>query len=742
MGLGELLKIIKVMPVILTFPRLEFKICDVKNAIEKVTDLSDKISHALTYKPKLVVLFAVLLLIPSFLGMVATRINYDILTYLPSDLDSTRGEALLEEPFKSAATTMLIVEDMPPEYTNELRKKIADVPGVSNVVWLSSLVGIQIPTDMFTEELRDKFYSGDSTIMIIQYDMPGASEETMAAIDSIRRLVNKQCFLAGFSVLIKDTKDLVDSELPVYVTLAVIFSYIAMSLTMDSWLLPVALLLGTGLAIMYNMGTNIFLGEISYVTNAIAAVLQLGVTMDYSIFIYSRYKEEQSNYKDNREAMAKAISSSFVALMSSSLTTIAGFVALCFMRLRLGLDIGIVMAKGVAIGIITSICVLPSILLQMDKYIDKFRHKTLLPDMSGLARFTVKHRKLFIILFLLMYIPAFYAQDHAPLYYNLDRSLPQDMPSIVATNKLKSDYNMSTIHFIILKDDLSAAKVRQMTEEIENVKGIESVIAYNKFINAVPDFFVPKEIRDIFKKGGYQLVMITSAYDTATDEVAQQIDQIEKIVEAYDPDAAITGEAVLSKDLINVADEDFRVTGYISVILFLLVVAVLFKSASIPFIIGVSIELAIFINEGIPYFTANPIPFIAPIVISCVQLGATCDYADLMISRFQEEIQKGRGRIEAMEIAAAASYGSIITSSLVLFCATFGVAMISKIEIISSMCLLLARGALISAAIVIFILPAILAACEPLVAKTTRWWRTPKPPKAQKAQADGKLSAV
>jgi len=499
------------MPVILTFPRRETKICDDKSAIEKVTELSDKISHALTYKSKLVVTIAVLLLIPSILGMVATRINYDILTYLPTDLDSTRGEALLEEPFKSAATTMLIVENMPPSYTNELKKKIEDVPGVSNVVWLSSLVGIQIPTDMFTDELREKFYSGDSTIMIIQYDMPGASERTMQAIDSIRKLVNKQCFLAGFSVLVKDTKDLVDSDLPVYVALAVIFSYIAMSLTMDSWLLPVALLLSTGLAIMYNMGTNIFFGEISYVTNSIAAVLQLGVTMDYSIFIYSRYKEEQPYYKDNCEAMAKAISSSFLAMMSSSLTTIAGFLALCFMRLRLGLDIGIVMAKGVAIGIVTSICVLPSILLQLDKYIDKYHHRTLLPDLNGLARFAVNHRKTFIILFLLMFIPAFYAQKNAPLYYDLERSLPQDMPSIIASDKLKSDYNMSTIHFIVLNDDMSAAKVKQMTKEIENVKGIESVIAYNKLINAVPDFFVPQEIRNIsneFKNSGAALVML------------------------------------------------------------------------------------------------------------------------------------------------------------------------------------------------------------------------------------------
>jgi len=704
-----------------------------------VNDLSNKIARALTRKPKLVVTVAVLLLIPSLLGAVATRIDYDILTYLPSDLDSTRGEALLEEPFKSAATTMLIVESMPPSYTNELKKEIEDVPGVSNVIWLSNLVGIQIPTNMFTEELREKFYSGDSTIMIIQYDMPGASERTMGAIDQIRRLANKKCFLAGFSVLIKDTKDLVDSELPVYVSLAVIFSYIAMSLTMDSWLLPVALLLSTGLAIFYNMGTNIFLGQISYITNAIAAVLQLGVTMDYSIFIYSRYKEEQPNYKDNRDAMAKAISSSFLALMSSSLTTIAGFAALCFMRLRLGLDIGIVTAKGVAIGIITSICILPSVLLQFDKYIDKSHHKTLLPDLGGLAQFTVNHRKGFIILFLLLLIPAFYAQKNAPVYYDLERSLPQDMPSIVASNKLKSDYNMSTTHFIVIKDDLSAAKIKQMADEIENVKGIESVIAYNKLINAVPDFFVPHEIRDIFKKGGYQLIMVTSAYDNATDEVAEQIDQIEKIVKAYDPDAAITGEAVLSKDLINVADEDFRVTGYISVILFLLVVAILFKSASIPFIIGISIELAIFINEGIPYFTGNPIPFIAPIVISCVQLGATCDYADLMISRFREEIQKGRDRIAAMQIAATASYSSIITSSLVLFCATFGVAMISKIEIISMMCLMLARGALISAAIVIFILPSILVACEPFIARTTRWWRALKP---TKDLSKNELSAV
>ncbi|MPM07667.1 hypothetical protein SDC9_53974 [bioreactor metagenome] len=567
-------------------------------------------------------------------------------------------------------------------------------------------------------------------MMLVQYDMPGATEQTMQAIAQVRSLCNKNCFLAGFSVLIKDTKDLVDEELPLYVILAVVLSLVAMSLTMDSWLLPFAFLTSIGLAILYNMGSNIFLGQISYITKAIAAVLQLGVTMDYSIFLYHRYDEELSNYDDKRDAMAKAVEAAFTSLSGSSLTTIAGFAALCFMRLLLGRDIGIVMAKGVILGVVTVIFVLPSILLVFDKGIRKYRHRTILPDFSGVNRFIVKHHKGFVVLFLLLFLPAVYAQSHAPVYYKLDRALPQDLPSIVATNKLNDNYDMATTHFVILKDGLSNSQMNKMTGELEKVGGVQEVVAYNKFISsAIPDFFIPQEIKDIFKQGGYQLMMITSSYQTASDAVANQLDQIGAIIKTYDPAAYITGEAALTKDLISTAKVDFSVTNYISIAAIFLIVVLVFRSVSIPALLVIAIELAIFINQGIPYFTGTAIPFIAPTVIGCVQLGATVDYAILMTTRFREELQNGHDRSQAIQIAATTSDSSIITSSLVLFCATLGVGKIARIEIISSICLMLSRGALISAVISIFILPALLVTFEPVIAKTSLWWRKARPQK-------------
>ena len=699
----------------------------------------EKIARGLTRKPRLVVLAAVLLLIPSVLGSAATRINYDILTYLPPDLDSSRGEQLLEEPFHMAATTMLIVEDMPPAYTDQLRREIEQVPGVSSATWVSSLVGIQIPTEMIPEDLRDIFFSEDSTMMIVQYDMPGASEQTMEAIGQVRRLCNERCYLAGFSVLIKDTKELVDQELPLYILLAVALSFAAMSLTMESWLLPVAFLLSIGMAILYNFGTNFFFGQISYITKAIAAVLQLGVTMDYSIFLYHRYEEERANYEDNRDAMAKSIVAAFTSLSGSSLTTIAGFGALCFMRLLLGRDIGLVMAKGVVLGVATVVLVLPAILLVLDRGIAKYRHPTLNLDFGRVNDFMVRHRKTFVALFALLFIPAVYAQNHAAVYYKLDRALPQDMPSIVATNKLKEDYDMASTHFIVFRDDLSHVELKEMEERVEGVEGITSVVAYDKLMSpAVPDFFVPQEVKDLCKKDGLQLMMVNSAYPAASDEVAAQLDQVDAIVKACDPGAYITGEAALTKDLISTAAVDFKVTNYISIAAILVIVAVLFKSLTVPALLVAAIELAIFINQGISYFTGTEVPFIAPTIIGCVQLGATVDYAILMTTRFREELRNGLDRKEAIHVAATASDTSILTSALVLFCATLGVGFVSRIEIISSLCVMLARGAIISAVVSIFILPSMLVVFEPVIHRTTLWWRRAKPPREKGA---GKVPA-
>ncbi len=696
----------------------------------------EKIAHALTRKPKLVAAIAVALLIPSILGAVATRINYDILSYLPEELDSVQGEALLEDPFQMAATTMLIVEDMPPEYSNRLLEEVGEVPGVSNVLWLSNIIGIQFPTEMLPDDLRDIFFSGDATMMIVQYDSPGASEATMNAIDAVRGICNKNCFLAGFSVFIRDTKDLISKEMPLYVLLAGILSIIAMCVTMESSLLPVALMLSIGLAILYNFGTNILLGEISFITQAIAAVLQLGVTMDYSIFLYDRYREEAPRYEDRRDAMAVSIVAAFKSLSGSSMTTIAGFLALCFMRLTLGRDIGLVMAKGVVLGIATVVLVLPAILLLMDNVIQKHHHRCLKLNTTGLNAFVVRHSKGFVILFLILFLPAVYANNHTQMYYKLDEAVPQDMPSIVSNNKLKDEFNMASTHFIVMSDGLDHASMKELTEAIDALPGITSSVAYDKLLpDGIPDFFIPEDLKKICKQDGYQMMMVNSSYVTASDQVGEQLEELNALLKQYDPNAYITGEAAMTNDLIQVANEDFRVTSYLSIIAIFILVAIAFKSISIPILLVATIELAIFINQGIPYFTGTEVAFITPTVISCIQLGATVDYAILMTTRFQEELQKGLDRKEAIQKAAGAADVSILTSALVFFCSTLGVALISTMDLISGICLMLSRGAVISALVCMLILPSVLVSFEPLIAKTTLHWRTPKPPKGSKIPA-------
>ena len=684
----------------------------------------EKIAHALTRRPKLVALVAGLLLIPSVLGYVGTRVNYDILSYLPEELDSVQGERLLEEPFHMAATSMLIVEGMPAAYTNDLIREIQRVPGVSSAIWLSNAVGIQIPTDMIPAALRDLFYAGDSTMMIIQYEKSGAAEETMAAIDAVRSLCNEKCFLAGFSVVIKDTKDLVDRELPVYVGLAVLLSLAAMSLTMESVVLPFVFLLSIGIAILYNFGTNIFLGEISYITQAIAAVLQLGVTMDYSIFLYHRYREERQTHEDPRDAMAEAIVAAFTSLSGSSLTTIAGFVALCFMQLTLGRDIGIVMAKGVVLGVATVVLVLPALLLMFDKQIERRKHRTLIPDFGRMNQWIIRHRRAFVAVFLILFLPAVYAQNHTAVYYKLDEALPQDMASIVTNNKLKTDYDMASSHFILLRDDLSSTEMNRLEQEVDEVEGVTSVLSYHAMLGTgIPDFFIPEDLRDMLKQGGWQMMMVNSSCPTASDQATVQLAQLEQIVKQYDPEALMTGEAALTDDLISTSSVDFKVTNYISLAAIFLIIMAVFRSLSMPVVLVAAIELAIFINQGIPYFTGTVIPFVSPTIIGCVQLGATVDYAILMATRFREELRSGKSREESICIAATSSDASIITSSLVLFCATLGVGTISEIEIISSICMMLARGALISAVISMLIMPPVLCVCEPLFQKTSLHWR-------------------
>ncbi len=685
----------------------------------------EKFARLLTRRYGVVLMVAVLLLIPSAIGAIGTRVNYDILSYLPQDMDSSKGEKVLEDTFHNAATTMLVIEGMPDRYTADLREKIEEVEGVSSALWIDQMLDLSVPKEILPEDIKDIFYSEESTMMIIQYDLPGASQETMRAIDEIRALCNEQCFLSGFSVIVRDTCALSDREMPIYVIVADILSMLAMAVTTEAWVLPVVLILGIGLAVAFNLGTNIFLGEISYVTKAIAAILQLGVTMDYSIFLINRYIEEKPKFADRRDAMASAIVSAFISLSGSSMTTIAGFLALCFMRLLLGRDIGIVMAKGVVLGVLTVVMILPALVLQFDKPMQKFRHRSIIPDFTRMNRFIIRHYKTFVVLFLLLLAPAYYAQSHVAQYYNLADSLPDTLPSMIALDKMKTQFNMASTHFIIVSDELPAYQQSEMLEKIEAVDGIESVIGYNKFVGpAIPDEFIPQEIKDICKKDGKQMIMVNSAYKPALDEENAQIDALTAIIKSYDPQAMITGEGAMTKDLIETATTDFQVTNAISIAAILLIVGLCFHSVSVPIILVAAIELSIFINVGISYLTGAVIPFISPTVIGCIQLGATVDYAILMTTRFREELRNGQDKREAIAIAATAADPAIISSSLVLFCATFGVSVISKIEIIQSICLMLARGAIVSALVSIFILPSVLLASEGLIAKTSRNWRT------------------
>lgn len=676
---------------------------------------------------------ALILAAVSIIGYLATPINYDILTYLPDDLPSTQGEQLLEDPFGMAATTMLIVEGMPAGYSEDLIREIRDVPGVSQAVSLSDVVGVQIPVDLLPSEISQQLYRDDSVMMIVQYSHPAASEETMGAIEQVRKLCNKKCFLAGFSVVIKDTRDLVDEELPLFILLAVVFCLAAMLLTLESTLLPVAFLFCIGLAILYNMGTNIFLGEISYITKAIAAILQLGVTMDYSIFLYRRYAEEREKYDDHRDAMAVAVEAAFGALSGSSLTTIAGFLALCFMQLTLGRDIGLVMAKGVALGVLTVIFVLPSFLLLFDGLIRRFKHRTILPPMDRLSHFVVNHRKAFLVLFIVILIPAYYGQSHTDMYYKLDKSLPDYLPSIQANEYMKETFDMTGSHFILMSEDVKGTDMNVIEKQIKELDGVTSMISYHSLMGeGLPEFFIPDEIRDMLKQGGYQLLMVNSAYETASPEISDQLNQIENIIKPYDPDALITGEPALTDDLIDIAAVDFRVTNLISILAVFVIIMITFRSFTVPAVLVATIELAIFINQGIPYFTGSEIAFVTPTIIGCIQMGATIDYAILMTTRFREELQKGLDRFEAIKVAATTSAPSIITSALVFFCACNGVTIIADIDMIRSICLMLARGAIISGSVCLFIMPAVLCIFEPVFHRTSLNWRTPRIRKQRK----------
>lgn len=686
----------------------------------------EKLSEWITRHPKFIMTVAIILLIPAIIGYLLTGVNYDILSYLPDDINSVQGEQILDESFHNASSAMLVIENFDDKDVVALKEKIMKIDGVTNVTWTDSVIDTTVPNSSLPSFLRKIFYStdGKSTLMLINFESASASDETGTAIKEIRSLMNKQCFLSGMSAVLTDTKDLADSQAPIYIAFAIFLALVVMSFTMDSWVLPFVLLASLGIAVVYNMGTNLIFGEISFITKSIAAILQLGVTMDYSVFLIDRFDEEQ-RYTDNRSlAMGRAVAKTFTALMGSSLTTVFGFLAMCFMTLTLGFDIGIVMAKGVVFGIITVVTVLPSMVLLLYKPIYRFRHKRFVPKFNGLASFTTKHRRVFAIILLVLLVPAYLAQSNVSKYYDVVSGMPQDLDSIVALNKMKEEFNMANTHFVVIDDDVPDGKVNSMIQDIKEIDGIETVVALGEYVGAgIPKSIIPESVKSIAEKDGYQMMMINSDYSTGTDELNAQIDEMNNVISKYTDSGYLTGEGVLTKDLISIANNDFVVTSIISTVAIFILVAICFKSISIPCILVLMIELSIWINIGLSYLMGTEISFITPTVINCVQLGATVDYAILMTTRFREEIQSGKDKKTAIHDAAASSCTSIFQSALVFFSATIGVYFICDIKMIKEICELLARGSFISAIMIMLVLPPVLYILEGVINKTTYKWR-------------------
>ena len=676
----------------------------------------------IAYHPRLITLVAILLLIPSAIGYINTFVNYDILSYLPGELDSVKGENELDETFNSASMSFLVIEDMPSKDVAALKEKIAKVDNVSSVIWVNDIADISIPQEIIPQAVKDIFYSKDGkcTMMLIQYKYKAVTDETMKAIEDVRGLLNNQCFLSGMGVIMKDTRDLADSQAPIFIAIAIAIALVVMTFCMESWVEPWVLLAALCMAVVYNMGTNFVFGQISYITQCIAAILQLGVTMDYSVFLIDRFEEEKSNHADKRDAMASAIQGAFISLSGSSLTTIFGFLALCFMDLSLGKDIGLVMAKGVVFGVLTVAVVLPALVLQCDKIIHKYRHRSFIPKFDKLNNFVVNHKKVWVAIFLVLFIPSYIMQSNVDVYYSMDKMLPDDIGCIAALNKMKEEFNMATSHFIIVDDSLDASDLVKMENEIKETAGVTNMVAYNSFVGSgIPDSMIPDELKSIAKAGGRQMILVNTSYVAATDECNEQLTKINNIVKKYDKNGYVTGEGAMYKDLIDITDHDFKLTSVLSILSIFILIAIIFKSISIPTILVMSIELAIFVNKAISFATGTTLSFIAPTIIGCVQLGATVDYAILLTTRFREEMRNGHNKLDAIKIAANASDRSIFQSALVFFGATFGVFLTCDIKIVKEVCLLLARGSLISAGVIVFMLTPLLLVLEGVIEKTT-----------------------
>ena len=653
-----------------------------------------------------ILLISIVLLIPSFLGYVGTRVNYDILSYLPKDIETMVGQDILVEEFGTGAFSMFIVEGMEAKEVVRLKEEIEQIEHVEKVVWYDTVMDISIPMEMMPEEIYRAFNSGDATMMAIIFDETTSADGTMEAIEDIRRVAGRSCFLSGMSAVVTDTKNLSEKEAPIYVCIAVLLSCLVLSLTMDSFLIPFLFLLSIGMAILYNLGSNIFLGEISYITKALSAVLQLGVTMDYSIFLWHSYQEKIPEAADNKEAMAKAIGETITSVVSSSLTTVAGFIALCFMSFTLGMDLGVVMAKGVVFGVATCVTILPSMILVFDKALEKTKHKALLPDLKGIGEFVTRHYRVFILLFAAMLFPAIFGYRNTKVYYSLDETLPKDLASIIANDKLNEKFDMNATHMLLLSADLPGREVKSMTEELKAVDGVNWVLGLNAVKgDMIPEEMVPDSLKGALESDNWQLLLIGSQYKVASEEVNDQCSRISAVCKSYDSRGMLVGEAPCTKDLIEITDQDFKTVSVVSIGVIFVIIFLVFKSAALPVILVSVIEMAIFVNMGIPYYTGTQIPFIASVVIGTIQLGATVDYAILMTTRYRKERYGGVSRKEAVAIACQSSVKSIVVSALSFFAATFGVGLYSNIDMISSLCTLMARGALVSMVSVIFILP-------------------------------------
>lgn len=673
-----------------------------------------------------IVIISILLLIPSVIGIVKTRINYDILSYLPGDIDTMEGQDIMLDEFGKGGFSFVILEGMDNKDIVKLKEKIEQVDAVGDVLWYDTAADITIPKELLPDDIYDVFNNEDSTMMAVFFNKSTSADESLDAVAEIRKIAGEQCFVSGMTAIVEDIKELTNEEMPMYVVIAVILTSIVLAVSMDSFLIPVIFMLSLGMSILYNLGTNIFKGEISFLTQALTAVLQLAVTIDYSIFLWHSYKEQKTFYpNDNKEAMAVAISKTVASVVSSSLTTVAGFLALCFMSYTLGMDMGIVMAKGVILGVICCITVLPSLILICDKALEKTMHKDFLPNMDGISKFIVNHRAVFLILFAVLLVPSIYGQINTNVYYNLTDSLPHDLNSAIANTKLSEEYNMASTHIVMCRSDMSSKEVSKMTAEMEKVDGVSFALGFDSLVGPmIPQEIIPESITNTLKSENWQMIIVGSDYKPASDEVNSQIEKLSSIIKNYDESGMVIGEAAATKDLISITDHDFQVVNIVSIAAIFVIIFIALKSISLPIILVAVIEFAITVNMGLPFYIKTTIPFIASVVIGTIQLGATVDYAILMTTRYKTERISGKSKYDAVTIALKTSIKSIMVSALGFFAATFGVGMYSNVDMISQLCTLMSRGAIISMVTVICVLPSMLMLLDKPIRATTLGMKT------------------